>query len=413
MSSKWSLESLSPIVPEAIWGMPPHPPSRHAHTCVRELAFTHYYHPATILYETLKPVEVFPNVKQTKKYQYNTMLQGEHRWHFCLLFYQLFDWATRQGAPKDRLITFYHLANRWETATQSQKTRLYHSTAVRPLLVLQRSWSICSFSLRVTSWRMLLSYWKATVKEGKVSLDTCSFPRMCGQNPSGSPKLVHTTRNVWIGAPSKLMGHTPGLLRKLLTITLTTKQRQAKPYLCQTFPLPVNTYLRHPHRAEVLCITRGKTRASRYWRFLRLTVGCSLKLHNSHCLYSSTYVIIFMTSWPIRFQLVLSLEYYGFSKYPAPPIVVAKQLTMSCCYLHIFNSRSTILPRWWCMRQSMPPLRSPSPVPKEVLPLWQRLLPFQGEVRDSSETFGESGESTTFGWQSWPETLRASLLVYS
>ena len=190
------------------------------------------------------------------------MLQGEHRWHFCLPFYQLFDWATHQGAAKDRLITFYHLANRWEIATQSQKTRLYHSTAVHPLLVLQRSWSICSFSLRVTSWRMLLSYWKATVKKGKVSLDTCnSFPRMCGQNPSGNPKLVHTTRNVWIGPPSKLMGHTPGLLQKLLTITLTTKQRQAKLYLCQTFPLPVNTYLRHPHRAEVLCITRGKTRA--------------------------------------------------------------------------------------------------------------------------------------------------------
>lgn len=246
---------------------------------------------------------------------------------FCLPFYQLFDWATHQGAAKDRLITFYHLANRWETATQSQKTRLYHSTAVHPLLVLQRSWSICSFSLRVTLWRMLLSYWKATVKEGKVSLDKCSFPRMCGQNPSGSPKLVHTTRNVWIGAPSKLLGHTPGLLQKLLTITLTTKQRQAKPYCVRHFPYLLITYLRHPHRAEVLCITRGKTRAPRYWRFLRLTVGCSLKLHNSHCLYSS--IIIFMTSWPIRFQLVVSLEHYGFSKYPAPPIVVAKQLLLS------------------------------------------------------------------------------------
>ena len=81
-------------------------------------------------------------------------------------------------------------------------------------------------------------------------------------------------------------------------------------------------------------------------------------------------------------------------------------------HLYIFNSRSTILQRWkqlWCWWESIPPLRSPSPVSKEVFPLRQGFLPFQGEVRDSSETFGESGEWTTFSWWSRPETFGASL----
>ena len=30
--------------------MAPDPPSRHAHLCVRERAFAHYYHPATTLF---------------------------------------------------------------------------------------------------------------------------------------------------------------------------------------------------------------------------------------------------------------------------------------------------------------------------------------------------------------------------
>ena len=58
MSSKCCLESSSQIASEAIWeskfsrggGLPPDPPSRHAHLCVRERAFTRYYHPATILF---------------------------------------------------------------------------------------------------------------------------------------------------------------------------------------------------------------------------------------------------------------------------------------------------------------------------------------------------------------------------
>ena len=57
MSSKCCLETLSQIASEAIskikiflGGMPPDPPSRHAYLCVRERAFTCYYHPATILF---------------------------------------------------------------------------------------------------------------------------------------------------------------------------------------------------------------------------------------------------------------------------------------------------------------------------------------------------------------------------
>ena len=140
----------------------------------------------------MKLVKVFRNMKQTCI----DITPCSTWWAvtFFPLSHQLFDWATHQGAPKDRTITFYHLADRWEPATHEGPDCITLSflfqccreaEASVPSLCGSHCEEHCSVT-RKQQWR----------RERLAPCTWTHFPE-CVWNPLGSPELTHRTRGQW------------------------------------------------------------------------------------------------------------------------------------------------------------------------------------------------------------------------